>query len=108
MIAFSLVIATIFLGGWQGPLLPGYLWIAIKGMIVVSLFIWVRATLPRLRVDQVMALGWKFLLPVAALNLFVTGAEVLTYPQGLPLWLIPLNFLIALAVLVFGSRALRF
>ena len=108
MIAFSLVIATLLLGGWQGPLLPGYLWVALKAMAVISVFVWVRATLPRLRVDQVMALGWKFLLPAAALNLFLTGAQVLAYPDGLPSWLIPVNCLIALAVIFLGARLLRF
>ena len=108
MIAFSLVIATLFLGGWQGPILPGYVWLPIKAVAVVSVFVWVRATLPRLRVDQIMGMAWKFLLPLAVLNLFVTAGEVLAYPDGLALWLIPVNWVLAIGGIVAGARLLRF
>ena len=108
IIAFSLVIATVFLGGWQGPVLPGYFWIAAKAMAVIATFVWVRATLPRLRVDQIMKLGWMFLLPLAMINLLVTGAEVLAFPAGLPLWLIPVNFALTAVAIFLGARMLRF
>ena len=68
--------ATLFLGGYSGPWLPGPLWLAIKVLGLVLLFIWFRATLPRLRYDRLMKLGWKLLLPLATLNLLVTAIVV--------------------------------
>jgi len=65
--------ATFFLGGWQGPWLPPPLWFAVKVGAFAFLFIWVRGTLPRLRNDQLMNLGWKFLTPLALLNILATG-----------------------------------
>jgi NADH-quinone oxidoreductase subunit H len=71
------VVAVLFLGGWRGPLLPPFAWLFIK-IILVSLFmIWTRGTLPRLRYDQLMALGWKVLIPLALVNIMVTGAVTL-------------------------------
>jgi NADH-quinone oxidoreductase subunit H len=70
--------AAMFLGGWRGPG-PGYLdplWTLVKIMAIIVLFIWVRATLPRLRYDQLMRFGWKVLLPLATLNLLVTATIV--------------------------------
>ena len=76
----SAVAVTMFLGGWHGPgptaLAP--LWVLLKMAIFVILFIWVRATLPRLRYDQLMAFGWKVLLPLATLNALVTAIAVAT------------------------------
>lgn len=71
------LIAVFFLGGWRGPWLPPVLWLAIKVMGVALAMIWIRATLPRLRYDQLMALGWKVLVPVALANILVTGAVIL-------------------------------
>jgi NADH-quinone oxidoreductase subunit H len=68
------IIATLFFGGWLGPVLPPPLWLAIKTFVIVAFFILLRATLPRLRYDQLTAYGWKVLLPLALLNLLVTGA----------------------------------
>lgn len=65
--------ATFFLGGWRGPLLPPLVWFSIKTVAFVFIFIWVRGTLPRLRYDQLMHLGWKFLTPLALLNILITG-----------------------------------
>ena len=70
----SAMIATLFFGGWLGPLLPAPLWLALKTFVFVAFFILLRATLPRLRYDQLMSYGWKALLPLALLNLLVTGA----------------------------------
>jgi NADH-quinone oxidoreductase subunit H len=71
------LVAVLFMGGWRGPILPAPLWLFIKIIFVVLIMIWVRGTLPRLRYDQLMALGWKILIPAALLNIMVTGAIVL-------------------------------
>ncbi|MBI4310383.1 MAG: NADH-quinone oxidoreductase subunit NuoH [Chloroflexi bacterium] len=71
------VIATLFLDGWKGPLLPSHIWFLMKVFSLAFLFIWVRATLPRVRIDQTMAFAWKFLLPLSLVNIFVTAGEVL-------------------------------
>jgi NADH-quinone oxidoreductase subunit H len=68
---------VLFLGGWRGPWLPDLLWFAIKMGAIITFFILMRAALPRPRYDQLMALGWKVLLPLTLLNLLVTGALVL-------------------------------
>jgi NADH-quinone oxidoreductase subunit H len=70
----SAMVATLFFGGWLGPFLPPPLWLAIKTFAIVAFFILLRATLPRLRYDQLMSYGWKVMLPLALLNLLVTGA----------------------------------
>ncbi len=64
---------TFFLGGWHGPFLPPIIWFLIKTLAFAFLFIWLRGTLPRLRYDQLMHLGWKLLTPLALLNILVTG-----------------------------------
>jgi NADH-quinone oxidoreductase subunit H len=76
MITLSGLAVTLFFGGWTGPALPGPLWFVIKLGIVVFVFMWLRATLPRLRYDQLMQIGWKVLLPVATLNAVVTAVLV--------------------------------
>jgi NADH-quinone oxidoreductase subunit H len=64
---------TFFLGGWHGPLLPPVVWFTLKTLSFAFLFIWLRGTLPRLRYDQLMHLGWKLLTPLALLNILVTA-----------------------------------
>ena len=76
MVIVAGLTATLFLGGYSGPWLPGPLWLAIKALGMVLLFIWFRATLPRLRYDRLMKLGWKLLLPLSTLNLLVTAIVV--------------------------------
>jgi len=76
MMLIGSIATTAFLGGGSGPWLPAPVWFAIKVGMFIYLFIWVRATMPRLRYDHLMALGWKVLLPVALVNLMVTGALV--------------------------------
>ena len=71
------LVAVFFLGGWHGPLLPPVVWFLIKVVAIALLMIWVRGTLPRLRYDQLMHLGWKVLVPVALLNIVATGAFLL-------------------------------
>jgi NADH-quinone oxidoreductase subunit H len=71
------LVAVLFLGGWRGPILPPPVWLLIKIIFVALVMIWVRGTLPRLRYDQLMALGWKVLIPLALINIMVTGAVLL-------------------------------
>lgn len=73
----SAMTATIFFGGWLGPILPGWLWFFIKTFAFIMFFILLRASLPRPRYDQLMEYGWKLLLPLVLLNLMVTGAVAL-------------------------------
>ena len=68
--------ATLFLGGWRGPLLPPVVWFLLKSYFVVFVLIWIRWTFPRLRVDHLMAFSWKVLLPLALANLLVTAVLV--------------------------------
>ena len=69
--------AVFFLGGWRGPFLPAPVWLFVKIFLVALIMIWIRGTLPRLRYDQLMALGWKVLIPAALINIMVTGAILL-------------------------------
>ena len=68
--------AVFFLGGWHGPWLPPVVWLMLKIFIVALIMIWIRGTLPRLRYDQLMALGWKVLIPVSLINIVITGAFI--------------------------------
>jgi len=74
MIAAGALAATLFLGGWQGPFLPPVIWFLLKVFAFIFLFVWLRATLPRFRYDQLMRFGWKVLLPAALANVMVTAA----------------------------------
>ena len=76
MITLSGLAVTLFFGGWGGPVLPGLVWFIIKLALVIFVFMWLRATLPRLRYDQLMQIGWKVLLPIATLNAVVTAIVV--------------------------------
>jgi NADH-quinone oxidoreductase subunit H len=84
MIVVSSVVTTLFLGGWLPPFpntpvfsflyyVPSWVWFFLKSFVFLYLFIWIRATLPRYRYDQLMRLGWKVLIPIAIVNLVVTG-----------------------------------
>ncbi|MBN1594497.1 NADH-quinone oxidoreductase subunit NuoH [candidate division FCPU426 bacterium] len=73
MFVFSALAATLFLGGWRGPVLPGWCWFFIKTGGMLFLFFWFRWTFPRLRADQLMNLGWKILTPLAFLNIIGTA-----------------------------------
>jgi NADH-quinone oxidoreductase subunit H len=77
MVTLGSLVAVFFLGGWRGPFLPPLLWFLIKVGVVAGVLIWIRATLPRLRYDQLMQLGWKLLIPVALLNIIITGGAML-------------------------------
>ena len=73
----SALIAVLFFGGWQGPLLPPVVWFFGKTFVFIGFFILVRAALPRPRFDQLMNWGWKLMLPLTLANLLVTGAVIL-------------------------------
>jgi NADH-quinone oxidoreductase subunit H len=73
MITVSVLAALLFLAGWEGPLLPPIFWFAVKVVFFIFVFIWLRTTMPRLRYDMLMRLGWKVLLPLAILNVVVTA-----------------------------------
>jgi len=73
----SAMIVTLFFGGWLGPYLPPLVWFAIKTFFFIGFFILIRASLPRPRYDQLMAWGWKWMLPLALVNVLVTGGILL-------------------------------
>ncbi|MEI6262789.1 MAG: NADH-quinone oxidoreductase subunit NuoH [Deltaproteobacteria bacterium] len=77
LVTLGALTAVFFLGGWHGPFFPGILWLLVKIAVVAFLMIWVRGTLPRFRSDQLMDMGWKFLTPLALVNIVVTGAALL-------------------------------
>jgi len=82
MVTVSAVATDLFLGGWHGPLLPaslGWIWFLIKVAALLFFYVWMRWTLPRYRYDQLMAFGWKILLPLAVVNLLATAAGVLYF-----------------------------
>ncbi len=78
MFAIAALTTDLFLGGWHAPapfleFIPGIIWFLLKFCLVVFTLYWIRATLPRIRVDQLMSLGWKWLLPLSLINIFVTA-----------------------------------
>jgi NADH-quinone oxidoreductase subunit H len=76
MIVLSAFTATMFLGGFSGPWLPGFVWLFLKIVVLLFFYIWLRATLPRLRYDRLMQLGWKIMLPLATANFVITAIIV--------------------------------
>jgi NADH-quinone oxidoreductase subunit H len=103
-LAYSCIIATLFLSGWQGPLLPPIIWLVIKVMAVFFVIVWMRSTLPRLRVDQLMAFAWKGLLPMAIINLFIVAAEVLWLSEITPWLMVAVNFVFAGVLVLLWSK----
>src|SRR5437899_3905843 len=92
LFAVSGLAITLFLGGWRAPLpflawIPSYLWFFAKLFALIAMLIWVRSTLPRLRMDQLMNFAWKFMLPMALLNLVNVGVWRFL-PPGLSRWLV--------------------
>ena len=87
MISFSAIAAVLFFGGYRGPFIDqfpglGFLYIAIKIFLGLCLMIWVRASTPRLRYDQLMTFGWKVLLPIAVLNFVITAIVIVVQSQA--------------------------
>ncbi|SEN20981.1 NADH-quinone oxidoreductase subunit NuoH [Brachymonas denitrificans] len=83
MILFSVLAVVMFLGGWLPPFeflsfIPGWIWLGLKTFVVVSMFIWIRATFPRYRYDQIMRLGWKIFIPVTLIWLIVIAVWMQT------------------------------
>ena len=77
----SAMITVLFFGGWHGPVLPPLVWFLIKTFFFIAFFVLMRAALPRPRFDQLMAFGWKVMLPIALLNVLVTGAVKLAWSR---------------------------
>ncbi len=103
-LAISAIITTLFLGGWIGPLLPPFLWFVIKVVAVFFVIVWIRGTVPRLRIDQVMAFAWKFLLPLALINLLITSLQIVFWPEA-SVWLIVIsNLFIMIALILIWSK----
>jgi NADH-quinone oxidoreductase subunit H len=79
----SILAVLMFLGGWLPPValldfIPGWIWLGAKTFLVVSMFIWIRATFPRFRYDQIMRLGWKIFIPVTLIWLLLVGGLMQT------------------------------
>ncbi len=79
ILVVSSLAVTLFFGGWHGPLLPPVVWFLIKVFIFIFFFIWIRATFPRFRYDQLMKFGWKVLFPVALLNIILTAVGLILF-----------------------------
>ena len=111
VIVFSGIISTLFLRGWENPfgplswpeVLPSHIWFIGKIFVVLFLLIWVRATIVRLRIDQVMAFAWKVLFPLAIINMFVTAGLVVAWPDPTTaqLWMmVAVNWVVAIVSIV--------
>jgi len=111
VIVFSGIISTLFLRGWENPfgplswpeILPTHIWFIGKIFAVLFLLIWVRATIVRLRIDQVMAFAWKVLFPLAIINMFVTAGLVVAWPEPttVQLWMmVAVNWVVAIVSVV--------
>ena len=82
MIVASALMVTLFLGGWQGPILPGIVWFFIKLVFMLFVFVWIRATWPRIRYDRLMAWSWKLLVPLSVANILVTAGALVLRDMG--------------------------
>jgi NADH-quinone oxidoreductase subunit H len=79
ILVVSSVAVTLFFGGWHGPFLPPVIWFLIKIFFFIFFFIWIRATFPRFRYDQLMKFGWKVLFPLALLNIMLTAVGLILF-----------------------------
>ena len=116
VLVVSGLIATLFLAGWAGPVSDwlGWLWFLIKVFIGVFLFVWIRSTYPRLRLDQIMAVCWKFLMPLSIINLAAVTLEVFFLRDAsgtlstLDLWIMTgINIVLAGGSILFFGRFIR-
>ncbi len=106
MIAVSVIAAALFFGGYHGPLVDQIPWLGpvyllLKVLILLFGMIWIRATLPRIRYDRLMAFGWKILFPLGLINVLITAVGVVLEM----LWLIPLFSLVSIGLVIYFSRA---
>ena len=115
VLVVSALITTLFLGGWSGPWEEylGWVWFLVKTILVVAVFSWIRATFPRLRIDQIMAFSWKVMLPLSIINLAATTIEVYVFKSGgittLELWVMGIiNLVIAAACLPLFGRLMKY
>ena len=115
VLVVSALITTLFLGGWSGPWEEywGWVWFLVKTILVVAVFSWIRATFPRLRIDQIMAFSWKVMLPLSIINLAATTVEVYVFKSGgittLELWVMGIiNLVIAAACLPLFGRLIKY
>ena len=107
-LALSALIATFFLSGWKGPLLPPLIWLLVKVFAVFAIMIWTRATFPRMRIDQLMGLAWKGLLPIGLINLVITGIEVVVFPNWYASWLMVLvNWVVAIVLITLWAKIFK-
>jgi NADH-quinone oxidoreductase subunit H len=106
-IAMSAVITTLFLSGWRGPWLPPWLWFIIKTFVVFFVMVWTRTILPRVRIDQLMGLAWKFVFPLALINLFITAIEVIVWPDVSQWIFVIANIAIAAVLVVLWSKLFK-
>ena len=109
MFATSGMAITLFLGGWAAPVsfltwVPSYFWFFAKLVVLIAGFIWVRGTLPRLRMDQLMSFAWRFMLPMALLNIFIAGVWHFM-PAGPLRWVLCIILVVAPCILL--SRGLK-
>jgi len=112
-LAVATIVTTLFLGGWKLPwgiAFPVWIFFTAKVFLVFLVILWMRATLIRVRIDQIMAFSWKFLLPMALINLFVTAAEVLVWDEWMSGWgsfpwpFIFVNWAIAAVLILLWSK----
>ena len=106
-LALSSLVTTFFLSGWRGPILPPWLWFLIKVTAVFFFIVWIRTTVPRIRIDQLMAFAWKFLLPVSLINLVITALEVLFLPDVSPWITVVINIGILVILIVLWSKLFK-
>ena len=107
-LAMSAIAATVFLKGWVGPgdAYLGWFWFVLKTLMIFVVLVWLRVTFPRLRIDQMMSFAWKFLLPMALINLLVVGIQVVAF-DTIPWWMMFINFGLAGALILGWSKFFR-
>jgi NADH-quinone oxidoreductase subunit H len=103
-LGISALIVTLFLGGWRGPFLPAIVWFLLKLLAVFLFIVWIRATVPRLRIDNVMSFAWKLLLPLSCINLIIIGLQVVFWPDITQWIVVAVNLVVAVVLIVAWSK----
>jgi NADH-quinone oxidoreductase subunit H len=112
MIAVSAIAAALFFGGYRGPFVDqvpwlGPIWLFAKVIVLLFGMIWVRATLPRIRYDRLMAFGWKIMFPLALINVFITAVGIILTEElntQLALWVIPVGTILSAIIVLYFVR----